>query len=235
MIQNSDSPRKVIAVTVHNTQSCSPYRPWLNSDKRTPNMVQLILPDAIQIRDSDDMILINGIPANIDSYRIIVENLVVGVKFMDGGFEKAVLHEGDTFDLDTAIRICIAKHVGRKYYNLKGIEYLAEHLSHLKCIDKMISKVHKKMKQEQKQKAKEEKDRIENRNREKKKRLKAEQPKRNISPENSNTRINGPAPSECVNSHIKRYRAKVRNNRRPQNTHLNIRTSQRQEKTTEDN
>lgn len=107
--------------------------------------------DSIMVRESDNAILINGTLANVRHYEIIVPKKVMKITFMDGSSEKVVLKPGDHFDVATGIRIAIAKHVGRQYYNLAGIENLAERLSYLKCIDKMISKVMREYDQNQKQ------------------------------------------------------------------------------------
>lgn len=112
----------------------------------------IVLPqDFMEVRLSDNRIHINGIEATVDSYKILVPEKVVQTNFIDGSYERTVLQEGDTFNLDTAIRIAIAKHVGRHVYNFKGIEALAVKLSYYKCIDKMLEKVHKKYRREQKQ------------------------------------------------------------------------------------
>lgn len=56
---------------------------------------------------------------NIDDVKIVVPNKVVEVTFEDQTKEKAVCAEEDTFSLDTAITICIAKHMlgGSSAYN----------------------------------------------------------------------------------------------------------------------
>lgn len=53
-----------------------------------------------------------------------------------------VLHKGDTYNLDRGLVIAIAKHVGRKLYNARGIENLADRLEGMKCIDKILHKAH---------------------------------------------------------------------------------------------
>lgn len=117
-----------------------------------PDPRQELLPtEAIQVRESDNTVLINGILANIREYEIIVPEKVMKITFMDGSTEKTVLKKGDTFSVEAGLRIAIAKHVGRRDYNLAGIENLANRLSYLKCIDKMISKVMREYNQNQKQ------------------------------------------------------------------------------------
>lgn len=76
-------------------------------------------------------------------YEVIVPNKVIVVHFLDGGQEKLVCNEHDIFDLDKGLRIAIAKHVGRPYYNIHGIEHLADRLSEFKEIDKIINKTKK--------------------------------------------------------------------------------------------
>ena len=56
---------------------------------------------------------------NIKDVKIIVENKVVEVLFTDGDKQKSVCREPDTFSLETAISICITKHLlgGSSPYN----------------------------------------------------------------------------------------------------------------------
>ena len=58
-------------------------------------------------------------PFRIRDVKIVVPNKVVEVTFEDRTKEKAVCAEEDTFSLDTAITICIAKHLlgGSSAYN----------------------------------------------------------------------------------------------------------------------
>ena len=116
-----------------------------------PKQFEPVLLDSIMVDQSDNVIMINGILANVRHYEIIVPEKVMKITFIDGSSEKVVLKPGDTFDVETGIRIAIAKHVGRQYYNLAGIENLANRLSYLKCIDKMISKVMREYDQNQKE------------------------------------------------------------------------------------
>lgn len=116
-----------------------------------PREFEPVLLDNIMVDQADNVIMINGILANVRHYEIIVPEKVMKITFMDGSSEKVVLKPGDTFDVATGIRIAIAKHVGRQYYNLAGLENLAERLSYLKCIDKMISRIMREYEQNQKQ------------------------------------------------------------------------------------
>lgn len=56
---------------------------------------------------------------NIKDVKIVVPNKVVEVTFGDGTKEKAVCAEEDTYSLDTAITICLVKHMlgGSNAYN----------------------------------------------------------------------------------------------------------------------
>ena len=58
-------------------------------------------------------------PFRIRDVKIVVSNKVVEVTFEDRTKEKAICAEEDTFSLDTAITICIAKHLlgGSSAYN----------------------------------------------------------------------------------------------------------------------
>lgn len=58
-------------------------------------------------------------PIRIKDVNILAENKVVEVTFYGGDKQKAVCDEKDTFDLETAISICITKHLlgGTKAYN----------------------------------------------------------------------------------------------------------------------
>lgn len=107
-----------------------------------PKNIRTIPTDTIRVYEDTDIVEINGICATIVCYKIIVPDKVILVEFADGTREKMTLNKGDKFDIDTGLRIAIAKHVGRKYYNVAGIENLAQKLSYLKCIDKMIHKAH---------------------------------------------------------------------------------------------
>ena len=58
-------------------------------------------------------------PIHIKDVNILAKNKVVEVTFYGGDKQKAVCDEKDTFDLETAISICITKHLlgGTKAYN----------------------------------------------------------------------------------------------------------------------
>ena len=67
--------------------------------------------------------------------RVVVENKVVEVTFIDGDKQKAICQEPDTFSLEMAISICITKHLlgGTKEYN-KAIR------NGLKCYENKLKK-----------------------------------------------------------------------------------------------
>lgn len=58
--------------------------------------------------------------ASIKDYKVI-NNKVVIVEFIDGAKEKAICSSEDKFDLETAIEICVLKHIlggSKKYYKI---------------------------------------------------------------------------------------------------------------------
>ena len=71
----------------------------------------------------------------IKDVKIIVENKVVEVLFADGDKQKSVCREPDVFSLETAISICITKHVlgGSSLYN-KAVK------AGLKCYENKLKK-----------------------------------------------------------------------------------------------
>lgn len=92
-------------------------------------------------------IKVRGLQVRITDVKVLAPNKVVEVTFGDGRKEKAVCAEGDVFNMETAISICITKYVigGSSAYNTavkQGMKFYA---------DKMIKE----------QKEKEEKERIE--------------------------------------------------------------------------
>lgn len=101
-----------------------------------------IMNDSILIRECDNTILINWKVANIKSYEI-TDNKIIVAYFYDEESTKTALKGEDIFSINDALRTCIALHVGDTYYNRKGIENLAERLSCLKCIDRMLEELHK--------------------------------------------------------------------------------------------
>lgn len=75
------------------------------------------------------------IHTKIKDVNIIVENKVVEVLFTDGDKQKSVCREPDVFSLETAISICITKHVlgGSSLYN-KTVK------AGLKCYENKLKK-----------------------------------------------------------------------------------------------
>lgn len=56
-------------------------------------------------------------PTKLITHVHVYNERVVKCDFCDGTSQKAVLHEGDTFDLETGIGICLTKFLLEKYYN----------------------------------------------------------------------------------------------------------------------
>lgn len=77
----------------------------------------------------------SNVKIKIKDVNIIVENKVVEVTFSDGDKQKSVCREPDVFSLETAISICIAKHVlgGSSLYN-KAVR------NGLKCYENKLKK-----------------------------------------------------------------------------------------------
>lgn len=94
----------------------------------------------IEVSNYSGDVRINGILVTIVSYEIIVPNKVMRVQFADNSYEKLVVHKDDKFDLDTGLRIAMAKHAGKKILTQEGIENLSEQLKYYKAIEKIIHK-----------------------------------------------------------------------------------------------
>lgn len=78
------------------------------------------------------------IKSYITDVNVIVPNKIVEVFFEDGGKEKMICHEEDTFDLRNCLFIAIAKHLYKSEYTLEGIEYKANELKYLKKYVKIV-------------------------------------------------------------------------------------------------
>lgn len=74
----------------------------------------------------------------ITDVKILATNKVVEVFFEDGGKEKMICHEEDTFDLRNCLFIAIAKHLYKSEYTSEGIEYKANELKYLKKYVKIV-------------------------------------------------------------------------------------------------
>ena len=122
-----------------------PYAPWFKEYEDTSS-TPLIYDKTIQIlmdkwenfenkeNEKGENETMTKIPA-IKDVNILVENKVVEVTFEDKTKEKAVCLEPDTFDLERAISICLAKKVmgGSSTYNnavKKGLKVYDDKLKH---------------------------------------------------------------------------------------------------------
>lgn len=154
-------PECMVAILMEENPGCCKRQKSCSAPQSNNSHVTSIPTDRIEVRDSDGFVVINGVCATAVCYKIIVPDKVMLVEFADHKYEKMVLREGDKFDIDTGIRIAIAKHVGKKYYNNKGIEALAVKLEGMKCIDKIIHRcyVENRRRSEAEKKAEEQKQR----------------------------------------------------------------------------
>ncbi len=102
----------------------------------------------------------------IKDYVVVVPGKVVEVLFEEGNTEKMVCQEEDVFDIRRCLFIALAKHLYKKEYTFKGIEYKANEMMYIKRYAKMIDDVLKKHykgeldAQKKKQQEQEEKERI---------------------------------------------------------------------------
>lgn len=82
-------------------------------------------------------------------YKTFNDKVVVAY-FKDGAKEKAVVQDGDTFDVNTGLEICILKHIGTRY----GINFQNAFRKNKKAIDKKHEKdIAKKVEAERKKNA----------------------------------------------------------------------------------
>ena len=82
-------------------------------------------------------------------YKIFNDKVVVAY-FKDGTKEKAVVQDGDTFDVNIGLEICILKHIGTRY----GINFHNAFRKNKKAIDKKHEKnIAKKVEAERKKNA----------------------------------------------------------------------------------
>lgn len=108
----------------------------------------------------------NDFIVKIKDYVIVVPGKVVEVLFEEGNTEKMVCQEEDVFDIRRCLFIALAKHMYKKEYTFKGIEYKANEMMYIKRYVKMIDDVIKKHHkgeldaQKKKQQEQEEKERI---------------------------------------------------------------------------
>lgn len=80
----------------------------------------------------------------ITNYDVLAKNKVLRVYFEDGGSEKMVCHEQDSFDLHKGLYLAIAKHLYKHIYTLEGIEVKAKELSYTKEYIKIVKEAIKK-------------------------------------------------------------------------------------------
>ena len=78
-----------------------------------------------------EMVIAMNAMMKIKDVEIMVPNKVVKVTFNDDTFEKSVCHEDDTFSLETAITICMTKHLlggSGKFNNIlaKGVKIVED-------------------------------------------------------------------------------------------------------------
>ena len=88
-------------------------------------------PQYLAVEITKEMILAMNAKMKIKDVEIVVPNKVVKVTFDDNTFEKAVCHEDDQFSLETAITICMTKHLlggSGKFNNIlaKGVKIVED-------------------------------------------------------------------------------------------------------------
>lgn len=113
------------------TQPTIYYKPY---DRNTINDIESLYPKIINcspqyltVEMKKEMVMSMNAMMKIKDVEIVVPNKVVKVTFDDNTFEKAVCHEDDQFSLETAITICITKHLlggSGKFNNIlaKGVK-----------------------------------------------------------------------------------------------------------------
>lgn len=88
-------------------------------------------PQYLTVEMKKEMVIAMNAMMKIKDVEIVVPNKVVKVTFNDDTFEKAVCHEDDTFSLETAITICMTKHLlggSGKFNNIlaKGVKIVED-------------------------------------------------------------------------------------------------------------
>lgn len=88
-------------------------------------------PQYLAIEMKKELVIAMNAMMKIKDVEIIVPNKVVKVTFNDDTFEKAVCHEDDVFSLETAITICMTKHLlggSGKFNNIlaKGVKIVED-------------------------------------------------------------------------------------------------------------
>lgn len=113
----------------------------------TPIFSEPVLPNSLFIEPNFNKIFVDiFLPCDYKTFN----NKVVVAYFKDGTKEKAVVQDGDTFDINTGLEICILKHIGTKY----GINFQNAFRKNKKAIDKKHEKnIAKKVEAERKKNA----------------------------------------------------------------------------------
>lgn len=113
----------------------------------TPIFPELVLHHSFFIEPNFDKMFVDiFLPCD---YKTFNDKAVVAY-FKDGTKEKAVVQDGDTFDVNTGLEICILKHIGTKY----GINFQNAFRKNKKAIDKKHEKdIAKKVEAERKKNA----------------------------------------------------------------------------------
>ena len=88
-------------------------------------------PQYLTVEMKKEMVVAMNAMMKIKDVEIVVPNKVVKVTFNDDTFEKAVCHEDDVFSLETAITICMTKHLlggSSKFNNIlaKGVKIVED-------------------------------------------------------------------------------------------------------------
>lgn len=99
----------------------------------TPIFSEPVLPHSFFIEPNFDKMFVDiFLPCD---YKTFNDKAVVAY-FKDGTKEKAVVQDGDTFDVNTGLEICILKHIGTRY----GINFYNAFRKNKKAIDKKHKK-----------------------------------------------------------------------------------------------
>ena len=112
-----------------------------------PIFSESVLPHSLFTESNfDKMFTVEILPWD---YKTFNDKVVIAY-FKDGTKEKAVVQDGDTFDINTGLEICILKHIGTKY----GINFQNAFRKNKKAIDKKHEKnIAKKVEAERKKNA----------------------------------------------------------------------------------
>ena len=115
-----------------------PNRNYRHYDRDIFNDIESLYPKVINcgpqylaVEMKKEMVTAMNAMMKIKDVEIVVPNKVVKVTFNDDTFEKAVCHEDDTFSLETAITICMTKHLlggSGKFNNIlaKGVKIVED-------------------------------------------------------------------------------------------------------------